>query len=141
MHGCYNLILSTNTELLKQGREPLYLVYPYDGLSISDAPLGYVDQGDKKKEEAFLKLRDFLMSETIQKEIQRYGRRTGYAGILPENQDVWRKEWGLTPDRSVPPHADSGCCGKRWACIKHNSAALRRPMCWTSGSIGHAAAS
>ncbi|NLZ88751.1 MAG: VWA domain-containing protein [Clostridiales bacterium] len=98
-----SLILSTNTELLKQGREPLYLVYPYDGLSISDAPLGYVDQGDKTKEEAFLKLRDFLMSEAIQKEIQRYGRRTGYAGILPENQDVWRKEWGADTQTILSP--------------------------------------
>ncbi|MGI6695597.1 MAG: substrate-binding and vWA domain-containing protein [Christensenellales bacterium] len=98
-----SLILSTNEELLKQGREPLHLVYPYDGLSISDAPLGYVDQGDKKKEEAFLKLRDFLMSEKIQKEIQRYGRRTGYAGILPENLDVWRKEWGADTQSILSP--------------------------------------
>lgn len=98
-----SLILSTNEELIKQGREPLYLVYPYDGLSISDAPLGYVDQGDKKKEEAFLKLRNFLMSDSIQAEIQRYGRRTGYAGILPENQDVWRKEWGADTQNILSP--------------------------------------
>ena len=98
-----SLILSTNEELLKQGREPLHLVYPYDGLSISDAPLGYVDQGDKKKEEAFLKLRDFLMSSDVQKEIQRYGRRTGYAGILPENLDVWRKEWGADTQSILSP--------------------------------------
>lgn len=98
-----SLILSTNEELLKQGREPLYLVYPYDGLSISDASLGYVDQGDQKKEEAFLKLRDFLLSSDIQAEIQRYGRRTGYAGILPENQDVWRKEWGADSQSILSP--------------------------------------
>ena len=98
-----SLILSTNEELLKQGKEPLYLVYPYDGLSISDAPLGYVDQGDKKKEEAFLKLKDFLFSDSVQAEIQRYGRRTGFAGILPENKDVWRKEWGADADSILSP--------------------------------------
>ncbi|MDI9520424.1 MAG: VWA domain-containing protein [Bacillota bacterium] len=98
-----SLILSTNEELIKQGREPLYLVYPYDGLSISDAPLGYVDQGDKKKEEAFLKLRDFLMSESVQTEIQRYGRRTGFSGVLPQNQDVWRKEWGADTQSILSP--------------------------------------
>ncbi|NMD37765.1 MAG: VWA domain-containing protein [Christensenellaceae bacterium] len=98
-----SLILSTNEELLKQGREPLHLVYPYDGLSISDAPLGYVDQGDKKKEEAFLKLRDFLMSSEIQADIQKYGRRTGYAGILPENLNVWRKEWGADTQNILSP--------------------------------------
>ena len=98
-----SLILSTNEELIKQGREPLYLVYPYDGLSISDAPLGYVDQGDQKKEEAFLKLRDFLMSENVQTEIQRYGRRTGFSGVLPQNQDVWRKEWGADTQSILSP--------------------------------------
>lgn len=98
-----SLILSTNEELVKQGKEPLYIVYPYDGLSISDAPLGYVDQGDSKKEEAFLKLRDFLMSADVQKEIQRYGRRTGFSGVLPENKDVWRKEWGADTESILSP--------------------------------------
>ena len=98
-----SLILSTNEELDKQGREPLYMVYPYDGLSISDAPLGYVDQGDGKKEEAFLKLRDFLMSREVQAEIQRYGRRTGFEGILPENKEVWREAWGAQTDTILSP--------------------------------------
>lgn len=98
-----SLILSTNEELVRQGREPLYIVYPYDGLSISDAPLGYVDQGDEKKEEAFLKLRDFLMSKEVQAEIQRYGRRTGFEGILPENKDVWRQEWGAQTETILSP--------------------------------------
>lgn len=51
-----SLILTTNIELEKKGEEPLYLVYPYYSLSISDAPLAYVDNGDKKKEDTFLKL-------------------------------------------------------------------------------------
>lgn len=98
-----SLILTTNQELIKQGREPLHIVYPYDGLSISDAPLGYVDQGNKQKEEAFLKLKDFLMSEEIQKEIQAYGRRTGYSGIDPTYQSVWNKAWGADTDIILSP--------------------------------------
>lgn len=98
-----SLILTTNQELVRQGREPLYIVYPYDGLSISDAPLGYVDQGDAAKQEAFLKLKDFLMSEAVQKEIQAYGRRTGYAGIAPEHEAVWNKAWGADTQRILSP--------------------------------------
>ncbi len=98
-----SLVLTTNQELVKQGREPLYIVYPYDGLSISDAPLGYVNQGDKHKEELFLKLKQFIMSESVQKEIQAYGRRTGYSGIVGEHEHVWNKEWGADLNSIITP--------------------------------------
>ena len=52
------LIIQANQELEARGEEPLYLVYPYDGLSIADSPLGYVDKGDSKKEDLFLKLQE-----------------------------------------------------------------------------------
>ena len=98
-----SLILSTNHELIRQNREPLYIVYPYDGLSISDAPLGYVDQGNKDKEAAFRKLQDYLMSPQVQLQIQAYGRRTGYAGIDPQHAAVWNKDWGADTDRILSP--------------------------------------
>ena len=71
------LIIQANEELESRGEETLYVVYPYDGLTLADSPLGYVDQGDEKKEEAFLKLQEYLLSEEVQNEIQRTGRRTG----------------------------------------------------------------
>lgn len=45
------LMIQANRELEARGEEPLYVVYPYDGLSIADSPLGYVDQGDDRQEE------------------------------------------------------------------------------------------
>ena len=45
------LVIQANQELEAQGREPLYVVYPTDGLTIADSPLAYVDQGDGEKEE------------------------------------------------------------------------------------------
>lgn len=42
------LIIDTNKELISQGKEPLYVVYPEDGLSIADSPLGYIDHGNEK---------------------------------------------------------------------------------------------
>jgi ABC-type Fe3+ transport system substrate-binding protein len=98
-----SLILSTNAQLVKERREPLQIIYPYDGLSLSDSPLGYVDQGDKDKEEAFLKLQAFLMSPEIQKEIQQYGRRTGYSGIAQEYQSVFNPAWGADTQRVLSP--------------------------------------
>ena len=97
------LMIQANRELEAQGKEPLYVVYPYDGLSLADSPLGYVDQGDDQKEELFLKLQEYLLSEEVQNEIQRTGRRTGYTGVSEENRDVFQEDWGLQPDRVLSP--------------------------------------
>lgn len=97
------LIISANQELEARGEETLYAVYPYDGLSIADSPLGYVDNGDSEKEQAFLDLQEYLLSDEVQNEIQRTGRRTGYEGVSAENRDVFRADWGIQPDRVLSP--------------------------------------
>ena len=97
------LIISANQELEARGEETLYAVYPYDGLSIADYPLGYVDNGDTEKEQAFLDLQEYLLSDEVQNEIQRTGRRTGYEGVSEENRDVFRTDWGIQPDRVLSP--------------------------------------
>ena len=97
------LIFSANRQLEQEGRETLYAVYPYDGLSIADSPLGYVDHGDDKKEEAFLKVQEYLLSQEAQDDIQRTGRRTGYEGVKEGNEDVFRKDWGIDAERILSP--------------------------------------
>ncbi len=97
------LIISANQELEARGEEPLYVVYPYDGLSLADSPLGYVDQGDGQQEEVFLALQEYLLSADTQNAIQRTGRRSGYTGIAEENRDVFREDWGVQPDRVLSP--------------------------------------
>ena len=97
------LIISANQELEARGEETLYAVYPYDGLSIADSPLGYVDNGDAEKEQAFLDLQEYLLSDEVQNEIQRTGRRTGYDGVSEENREVFRADWGIQPDRVLSP--------------------------------------
>ncbi len=93
-----SLIITINEALEAEGKEPLHVVYLEDGLSISDSPLGYVDHGDKNKEEAFLKLQDYLLSEEIQAEISKLGRRTGY-GTTATITD----RWGVQPSRVLSP--------------------------------------
>ena len=97
------LIIQANRELEARGEETLYTVYPYDGLSLADSPLGYVDKGDDKQEELFLKLQEYLLSEEAQNEIQKTGRRSGYTGVSEENKEVFRADWGLQPDRVLSP--------------------------------------
>ncbi len=97
------LIIQANEELEARGEEPLYVVYPYDGLSLADSPLGYVDHNDDKKETAFLKLQEYLLSTDVQNEIQRTGRRSSYTGVSEENKDIFRSDWGLQPDRVLSP--------------------------------------
>ena len=97
------LIIQANQQLEARGEEPLYLVYPYDGLSIADSPLGYVDKGDSNKEDLFLKLQEYLLSPDTQDAIQRTGRRSGYTGVSEENRDVFRDDWGCQPDRVLSP--------------------------------------
>ena len=97
------LIISANQALEARGEETLHVVYPYDGLSLADSPLGYVDNGDSRKEEAFLKLQEYLLSDEVQNQIQRTGRRTGYEGVSPENMDVFRSDWGIDTQRVLSP--------------------------------------
>ena len=54
------LIIDADRQLEAEGREPLYVVYPYDGLSLADSPLGYVDHQDERKEEVFLRCRNIF---------------------------------------------------------------------------------
>lgn len=97
------LIISANQELEKRGEEPLYVVYPYDGLSIADSPLAYVDHGSAAKEEAFLAVQEYLLSDEAQEKIQRTGRRTGYEGVSESNSDIFRSDWGIDTQKVLSP--------------------------------------
>ena len=97
------LIIDANQQLEEEGKEPLYVVYPYDGLSIADSPLGYVDHGDAEKEEAFLAVQEYLLSDKAQEEIEATGRRINASGVSKENQDVFNSDWGIDTERILSP--------------------------------------
>lgn len=98
-----SLIIAANNQLVSEGKEPLTVIYPYDGLAISDSPLGYVDHGDGKKEEAFLKLQEYLLSDTVQNEIEATGRRISANSVSDENQAVFNSAWGIDTKRILSP--------------------------------------
>ena len=97
------LVISTNQKLEEEGKEPLYVVYPYDGLSIADSPLGYVDHGDETKEEAFLAFQENLLSGESQSAIEATGRRITANGVSDENKDVFNSSWGIDTERILSP--------------------------------------
>ncbi len=97
------LIIDADRKLTESGREPLYAVYPYDGLSIADSPLGYLDHGDSGKEQAFLKVQDYLLSDEAQNAIEATGRRISLNSVSEQNKSVFNAEWGIDTDRILSP--------------------------------------
>ena len=97
------LVIDANRQRESEGKEPLYVVYPYDGLSIADSPLGYVDHGDSQKEEAFQAVQQYLLSEAAQNEIEATGRRIRANGVSDENRDVFNEAWGIDMERILSP--------------------------------------
>lgn len=98
------MVIETNQELARIGAEQLYAVYPVDGLSLADSPLGYVNKGDAAKEKVFLELQDYLLSAPVQQQLLALGRRTGL-GVNVANADarVFDKSLGLDVDRVLTP--------------------------------------
>jgi Ca-activated chloride channel family protein len=95
------LIISANKRLEEEGREPLYAVYPIEGVAMADSPLGYIDNGNSEKEELFKKLQGFLLSPPVQLGIQKTGRRTGFIPISRENRNVFNVDDGVDIDRTL----------------------------------------
>lgn len=99
-----SLIIETNQELIKRHQEPLYVVYPYDGLVIADSPLGYLNKGNSGNEEVFKKLQNYLLTDSIQHRILGLGRRTGYGGILTgTDKSVFNPDWGVDTSKILVP--------------------------------------
>lgn len=98
------LIIKANQELTSMGREPLYLVYPMDGIIMADSPLGYIDRKDEAKESTFLKFQKFLLSEEVQDRITQAGWRPEI-GWITGNADpaVFNPDWGVDVDRILTP--------------------------------------
>ena len=99
------VVLETNAALTAAGEEPLYIIYPANGLSVADSPLGYVSKGDQEKEDAFLALQEHLLSAETQAELSALGRRAGLIGLDASNADtrVWNPDWGVDLARSIAP--------------------------------------
>lgn len=96
------VIIEANQELENQGKTPLQAIYLEDGLVVADSPLAYLDKGDEKKEEAFLKLQEYLTSDDVSQELLSQGRRTSLGLAVDTSQNnldqVFKSDWGIKAD-------------------------------------------
>lgn len=97
-------IININKYLSENNLETLYALYPIDGVSISDAPFAYIDNGNESKKEKFEVIQEYILSEEGQRELSKLGRRTWYGGIN-ENVDktVFNPNWGIDTNRYIVP--------------------------------------
>ena len=97
-------IISINKKLKGKNKEMLYALYPVDGVSISDSPIGFIDHKIEKKKEQYDKLVSFLLGKKGQELLASYGRRTWYGGTN-ENVDkkVFNPDWGIDTTHYISP--------------------------------------
>ena len=91
-------LIALNKELVSKGKEPLYLVYPVDGVAINDMPFAYInnDSTNEVKKNNFLLLQEYLRSDEATSLMEKLGYRSWYGGTK-ENVDksTFNKDWGI----------------------------------------------
>lgn len=90
-------LININKKLENAKKEPLYLIYPTDGVAINDSTFAYINNdNNEKKEEAFLNLQGYLLSKDGQKMLQGKGLRTWYGGVSSSaDKKIFNKDWGI----------------------------------------------
>ena len=97
-------IININKELVAKGEEPLYVLYPIDGVSISDSPLAYIDHKDDSKKAFFTALQEYVLSDEGQALLAQKGRRTWYGGINSNtDKTVFNPDWGINTEKYIVP--------------------------------------
>jgi Ca-activated chloride channel family protein len=96
----YEAVLAeTNAELKRRGAEPLYAIYPSDGVAAANSPLGFVDRGKGVPARNFFDaLQKHLLSAEIQTRLVALGRRPAVGearGAVPD------PSWNYDPSRLV----------------------------------------
>ena len=99
-------VIEANLQLVSSGREPLYAVYPIDGIALADSPFAYIDKKDSKKAETFQNLQKHLLSTGVQEQLLKLGRRAG-PGLNPDpatiDFSVFNPDWGIDTQRILTP--------------------------------------
>ena len=97
-------IIKINKKLLAQGKEPLYAVYPVDGVSISDSPFAYIDNKNDAKKEIFKDIQGYILSDEGQRLLQTKGRRTWYGGTNTNvDKSIFNPDWGINTAKYISP--------------------------------------
>lgn len=99
---CESSIIKMNKILEAEGKDILYALYPKDGVSISDSPIAYIDNGDDNKKEFFKDLQEYILSDEGKAKLQELGRRTWYGGINKNaDESIFNPEWGIDTTKYI----------------------------------------
>jgi Ca-activated chloride channel family protein len=95
----YEAVLKeTNDRLATDKGEPLYFIYPADGVALADSPLGFVDHGRGAEVETFFNdLLKYLQTPDVQKRIADTGRRIPLGAVAAKPVP----EWNFDPTKLV----------------------------------------
>ena len=97
-------IININKQLIANGKEPLYAIYPIDGVSISDSPFAYIDNDDEYKKQIFNEIQSYILSNEGQKLLQEKGKRTWYGGVSQNiDKTVFNPDWGIDTTNYISP--------------------------------------
>ena len=91
-------MIELNKKLVQEGKEPLYLIYPIDGVAINDMPFAYIsnDKTDSDNKEKFDLLQSYLRSDEVISKMEKLGYRSWYGGIKDDvDTNVFNPEWGI----------------------------------------------
>lgn len=96
-------IINVNQNISNPDDE-LYGVYTIDGVSISDSVFAYLGKTNTEKEEAFLDLQSYLLSNEGQDALMKTGRRTWYGGVKEDvDKKIFNPEWGIDTTKYLTP--------------------------------------
>ena len=85
---------------IKNDDDTLYVIYPSDGVALSDSALAYLGEVNTDKEEKFLKIQSYLLSDSAQKILMEKGRRTWYGGVNDKvPSKVFNTKWGIDTNK------------------------------------------
>lgn len=88
-------LIDINRQLVSNNKEPLYLIYPNDGVAINDSTFGFINN-DASKEEIFLKIQNYLLSDEGKEILTDNGYRTWYGGVTSKSDSkIFSKDWGI----------------------------------------------
>lgn len=97
-------IININKQLEQNNLETLYALYPVDGVSISDSPFAYIDNGINSKKEQFEKIQSYIVGTEGQKELEKLGRRTWFGGVNSKaDKKIFNQNWGIDTGRYIVP--------------------------------------
>ena len=97
-------IININKQLIASGKEPLYAIYPVDGVSISDSPFAFIKNNNDEKKQVFDDIQSYIIGSEGQKQLQQKGRRTWFGGISTNvDKTIFNPDWGIDTTKYISP--------------------------------------